>query len=200
MRLIEVISCCAIMATGSVLILPSCASRRLEAEKTELIEKGRSIGQVFQESFNMFPYNPTHEELKLGVPSSVYRSSTEYFADLVEHQYFGTYAVFGGGGVPVYRGSQRSKFSAEYNAWAVVSDSNVPYHDIEYMPYAITRNNRADNVDEMSATNLADSTPLGRAGAVLVMRSCSVYYIDTTVDIDQIVTNRRAIHNRILSP
>jgi hypothetical protein len=200
MRRIEALGMCGIVAIAAILLLPLFSERRAWGQAAYLLESGRELAS----DLYMFPHTERGyiggeaRRLAIDIPSERYKTSTEYFREIVRNGMMADYHLYGGGGVPIYRGKDASQFTAKYNAWEVVADNRPPGAFNANDPLLVTRNNRAKYVDEMSLTNLESIAPLGHAGVVIVMRDGRAYFEDQS--IGSVITDFKSVHRKVLPP
>lgn len=107
--------------------------------------------------------------------SGQFEDSTAFFHWVITNEVVETdFSLFGGPGLPVYRGLDPARFTPEHNAWNVVLDVTDATH--ESTPVFVTRNVRWEGdvlTGEITADPLA--RPFGDKYAVFVTRTGSAF-------------------------
>lgn len=163
-----------ILGLATAIVLPAIDRAATSAELAQTVSNGANIYKA--------AFASQMETLVLGGDQPVwpqkgqYRTSTEYFIELVESGTLNvTYDFFAAPGLPPARSSDPRDFKAENNAWRMVLGlNNAPAGT----PFLFTRNYnpstlRAD--DDPIVLN--DEPPFGTNGLVVVLKGGAAFFL-----------------------
>lgn len=143
--------------------------------------------------------SPLTESISFWPESESYLSSTEYFRWMVTNELIdASFEIFGGAGVPAYRGLDPDLFLPEHNAWAITA--NIKQTARNSTPVMMTRNGILEN-GLLSDIPMVDPEvqPFGDKTLIVVRYGGSVEPI-RRVELTQDSFNAVAADNPVLYP
>jgi hypothetical protein len=158
----------AVVGVSSLCILPAIQVARRHSARATLLKNAHMIHLVvFTVSTSDHVISWEDEDRRLHIPSGFFRSSTDYarYMVLCGTMYPPFLDLFGGGGVPSFKGTNAHDFSAANNAWNVVADQTD--WQTGPVPFIFTRNLPVLSLPEVKRARLASIQPLGEWGVVV---------------------------------
>ena len=163
-----------ILGMASAIVWPAIDRAAMSAELAQTVSNGANIYKA--------AFASQMDSLVLGGDQPVwpqkgqYRTSTEYFIELVESGTLNvTYDFFAAPGLPAARSSDPRDFKAENNAWRMVLGlDNAP----PGTPFLFTRNYDPDALradDDPIVLN--DEPPFGTNGLVVVLSGGAAFFL-----------------------
>ena len=159
---------------ASAILLPAADRAAESAEQVQVVSNGANIYKaVFAAQMNNLVLGKGQAEWP---PKGQYRTSTEFFVELVESGTLPvTYDFFAAPGLPPACSSNPRDFKAENNAWRMVLGlDNAPAGT----PFLFTRNYNPDILradDDPIVLN--DEPPFGTNGLVVVLSGGAAFFL-----------------------
>jgi len=164
----------AFLGMVAAILVPSLSKGLSTAALVSTVSNGANI---YKSAVSVPPAEPGQEPPWTAFPAKgQYRTSTEYFRDLVESGRMAvSYEFFSVRGLPAARSSRPEAFTAENNAWRVVLGlEDAP----EGTPFLFTRNYNPETLETGDhPIELEDVPPFGTDGMVVVLKGGAAYYL-----------------------
>lgn len=161
-------------AMVAAIMLPAVNNAVTKASLVQTVANGANIYRAAFSQYNDVARG--HERTPAFPKKGQYRTSTEYFIDLVESGVLAvSYDFFAARGIPDAHSTRAEDFRAENNAWRVVLGlDDAP----EGTPFMFTRNYDPDSLQSGDGPIiLNDEPPFGKKGMVVVLKGGAAYYL-----------------------